>query len=130
MPERVQESARPEREARVEAQLEDGEQQVRERRRVLEVMRVEPAADHVDGVRNEVLLLVHAVDERQAVLDRPQPQRQAAEHDPAQRCPTRHVEPGRPASPSHLLTPGAFPFFGVPVPIGTVPKPCLQLFSR
>ena len=127
-PEGVPEAARAEREAGVEAQLEDAEQDVGEQRRVLEVLRVERAADHRYRARHEVLLLVGVVDVRQPVLERPDAQHERAQQDPEQRRPAREPQPARPAP--HRRTPGAFPVVGVPVPRGTGPKPCLQLLSR
>ena len=69
--------------------------------------------------RHEVLLLVGVVDVGQPVLDRPDPEHEGAEQDPAERRPAGHAQPARPAA--HRRTPAAFPVVGVPVPFGTGP---------
>ena len=84
--------------AEAEAQLEHHEQQVGQRGRVLEVARVERAAEHVDRHGDEVQLLVRVVGVRQPVVEVPEAQRERQDDDGAQ-------DPPRP----HASTAGGFP---------------------
>ena len=88
----------PEREPGGEAQLEQPVEEIGERRRVLVVARVQPAAEHLDRLGDEVLGLVGVVGVGQAVPDVPEPQRERAEQDRAQ-------QPRRPA-PAHASSRG------------------------
>jgi hypothetical protein len=74
-----------------EPDREDRVQEVGQRGRVLVVARIQPVAEHPDGLGHEVLGLVGVERERQPVIDVPQPQAERHEQDPAQRDRRRAV---------------------------------------